>query len=136
MATQSLRAANDPRAMRSRLALATEHQLTRFLSQVFGHTSFRSHQSHVIRRALRPSSRTLAILPTGSGKSLLFQLPAVLLGVLDLGLTLVVSPLVALMRDQVKALPPGVKGAMLGGAQSKAEYFAVLRDLEGTSFGK
>src|SRR5213075_1814250 len=71
----------------------------RTLKDVFGFTRFRKGQKRVISRLLDNTS-TLAILPTGGGKSLCFQLPALLLD----GLTVVVSPLIALMKDQVDAL--------------------------------
>src|SRR5512145_2708920 len=78
---------------------APEEALLRALRERFGFTSFRTHQREVIGAVLegRP---TLAIMPTGSGKSLCYQLPALLLP----GITLVVSPLIALMKDQVDAL--------------------------------
>ncbi len=65
----------------------------------FGHDAFREGQEPVIR-ALLDGRSALAVFPTGGGKSLCYQLPALLLD----GLTLVVSPLIALMRDQVDAL--------------------------------
>src|SRR5262249_8149132 len=66
----------------------------------FGYTSFRPGQAAVIDRVLRGES-TLAVLPTGAGKSLTYQLPALLLP----GATLVLSPLIALMKDQIDNLP-------------------------------
>jgi superfamily II DNA helicase RecQ len=64
----------------------------------------------------------------GSGKSLCYQLPALLLG----GTTLVVSPLLALMRDQLQRLPPQLPAAMLSGGQSKQEALQVLANLQVT----
>ena len=61
----------------------------------------------------------------GLGKSLCYQLPALLLG----GTTLVVSPLLALMRDQLQRLPPQLPAGMLWGGQSKQEALQVLGDL-------
>jgi len=69
------------------------------LRRYFGHDSLRSGQSEVIERVLAEVN-TLAVLPTGGGKSLCYQFPAVALG----GLSIVVSPLIALMRDQVDSL--------------------------------
>ena len=66
----------------------------------------------------------LAILPTGAGKSLCYQLPAMLLP----GLVLVVSPLLALMRDQLDRLPAGLPGAMLWGGQTRSEADEVIAD--------
>ncbi len=97
------------------------------LGEVFGHADYRHGQADIIDSVLagRP---TLAILPTGGGKSLCYQLPAV---VLD-GLTLVVSPLIALIRDQVQALTArGVAAASLTSAdddQSRREALAALRE--------
>ena len=64
-------------------------------------------------------------LPAGWGKSLCYQMPALLLG----GTTLVVSPLLALMRDQLQRLPPQLPAGMLWGGQSKQEALQVLGEL-------
>ena len=74
-------------------------ELSESLRQHFGYDAFRKGQEAIVRSVLsgRP---TIAILPTGGGKSLCYQLPALLLE----GTTVVVSPLVALMKDQVDAL--------------------------------
>src|SRR5712691_8622644 len=69
------------------------------LAERFGHTAFRVHQLKVLGPLLA-GRNVLAVLPTGAGKSLCFQLPALLVR----GLTLVVSPLISLMQDQVAAL--------------------------------
>lgn len=69
------------------------------LQTVFGHSDFRPGQEAVIQHLLQGHS-ALAVFPTGAGKSICFQLPALLLD----GLTLVVSPLIALMKDQIDAL--------------------------------
>jgi hypothetical protein len=79
------------------------------LPQVFGHSSFRGHQLAVVQRVLR-GEHTLGVMPTGGGKSLCYQLPALLLP----GLTVVVSPLLALMRDQLSRLPRELPGGWLG----------------------
>lgn len=72
------------------------HQI---LKNVFGYDSFRPGQIEVVNTLLS-GEHALAVMPTGSGKSLCFQIPALMKG----GLTIVVSPLVALMEDQVAAL--------------------------------
>src|SRR3954462_6187562 len=69
---------------------------------VFGHTALRPGQAEVISDILS-GRQVVAVMPTGSGKSLCYQLPAVVLS--ERGhITLVVSPLIALMKDQVDAL--------------------------------
>jgi ATP-dependent DNA helicase RecQ len=74
------------------------------LRELFGHDQFREGQVDVIERML-DGVDTLAIIPTGGGKSLTYQLPAMLLP----GVTLVVSPLIALMKDQVESAPASVR---------------------------
>ena len=71
----------------------------RILKDVFGFDDFRPGQAQAIE-ALLAGRSMLAVMPTGAGKSLCYQVPALVLG----GLTVVVSPLVALMQDQVAAL--------------------------------
>ena len=79
------------------------------LKRVFGFDDFRAGQEAAIGRLLDGRS-VLAIFPTGSGKSLCYQLPALLLD----GLTLVISPLIALMKDQLDfLLSRGVPAARL-----------------------
>jgi len=69
------------------------------LREVFGHGDFRIGQPEVVRSILQ-GHETISVLPTGGGKSLCFQLPALLFE----GTSLIISPLIALMRDQVQAL--------------------------------
>jgi ATP-dependent DNA helicase RecQ len=73
------------------------------LSHYFGYDEFRPYQEPIIRKVMDGKS-VLGILPTGAGKSLCYQLPALL----SLGPTLVLSPLIALMKDQLDGLPPEV----------------------------
>lgn len=88
------------------------------LKDVFGYTDFRPFQEEAISRVL--SGRDcLAVMPTGGGKSLCYQIPALVLG----GPTLVVSPLIALMADQVAFLRDyGVPAAFLNSSLGKEEY--------------
>ena len=75
------------------------HDLGSLLKENFGFSEFREGQKEVITDVLEGED-VLGILPTGTGKSLCYQLPAKILG----GTTLVVSPLISLMVDQVKQL--------------------------------
>ncbi len=74
-------------------------QARQILERVFGYRNFRDGQEKVIEKVLKGTD-TLAIMPTGKGKSLCFQIPALLFD----GLSIVISPLIALMKDQVDAL--------------------------------
>jgi len=95
----------------------TDDQLNQTLKQHFGLTSFRTPQLEIIRSVLSRRD-TLAILPTGGGKSLCYQLPSLLLD----GTTLVVSPLIALMKDQVDKLNlQGIKAGFINSAQPSEE---------------
>ena len=67
------------------------------LKKVFGYDSFRPGQEDIVRRLLAGQD-VLAVMPTGAGKSICYQVPALLLP----GITIVVSPLVSLMKDQVR----------------------------------
>src|SRR5437762_722240 len=79
------------------------------LARHFGHKAFRTGQDDLVKAVLEGRD-VLAVMPTGSGKSLGFQLPALLLP----GTTLVVSPLISLMKDQVDELTRrGVRAAAL-----------------------
>ena len=111
-------------ACASALLDPTDQALTDILRRAFGHEAFRPGQLEVIRRVVRGGS-TLALLPTGAGKSLTYQLPALLFP----GLTLVVSPLLALMADQLRGLPPALPGAALRSDQSQTHLFAVLDEM-------
>ena len=100
-------------------------QLLPLLKQYFGFTSFRPLQEEIIRDALARKD-VFALLPTGGGKSLCFQLPAMA----QPGLTVVVSPLIALMKDQVDALQAsGVPATFLNSSLAAGESRARLRGL-------
>ena len=100
------------------------HQL---LQQIFGFPGFRPGQEEIVQAVLA-GRNTLAIMPTGGGKSLCFQLPALCRG----GVTVVISPLIALMRDQVRALKAaGVEAGALTSGNTDAEtedVFAAIDD--------
>jgi ATP-dependent DNA helicase RecQ len=100
-------------------------QLLPLLKQYFGFTSFRPLQEEIIRDALAGKD-VFALLPTGGGKSLCFQLPAMTRA----GLTVVVSPLIALMKDQVDALQAsGVPATFLNSSLAAGESRGRLRGL-------
>ncbi|GAA5124846.1 RecQ family ATP-dependent DNA helicase [Luteolibacter yonseiensis] len=99
------------------------------LREHFGHDDFRGGQEPVVR-ALMEGRSALAVFPTGGGKSLCYQLPALLLD----GLTLVVSPLIALMRDQVDALAAkGIPAARLDSTLDAEQVREVYSRLEASS---
>ncbi len=87
------------------------------LKENFGHSEFRGDQESVLEAVFRGTS-ALVLMPTGMGKSICYQLPALLLE----GLTIVISPLIALMQDQVdKALEHGLKATYLSSTLTKDE---------------
>ena len=85
------------------------------LRGVFGHSAFREGQQWAVERALAGRS-SLVVLPTGAGKSLCYQLPACLLS----GVVVVVSPLVALIEEQLGRLPPELPAVSLSGKKRAA----------------
>jgi len=96
------------------------------LKSVFGFTSFRLGQEEIVT-AVTAGQNALAIMPTGGGKSLCFQLPALLRD----GVTVVISPLIALMRDQVRAMrEAGVAAGALTSGNTDEETSAVFAALE------
>ncbi|GGH28277.1 ATP-dependent DNA helicase RecQ [Cribrihabitans marinus] len=96
------------------------------LREVFGFDAFRPGQEEIVG-AVTAGENVLAIMPTGGGKSLCFQLPALMRG----GVTVVISPLIALMRDQVRALQEaGVAAGALTSGNTAEETDAVWEALE------
>lgn len=98
------------------------------LREVFGHGDFRPVQKQVIDAVL-DGKDTLALLPTGGGKSLCFQIPALV----NEGICLVVSPLIALMKDQVDALKS--KGILAAAIYSGMSYREIDRTLDNCIYG-
>jgi ATP-dependent DNA helicase RecQ len=97
-------------------------QAEHVLHEVFGFEEFRSLQKDIIQNVLQKQD-TLAIMPTGGGKSLCYQIPALLFN----GLTIVVSPLISLMKDQVDQLTAyGISASYLNSSLSPQDYEATL----------
>ena len=93
------------------------------LKILFGYDSFRAGQKSVIDNILAGRD-AFAVMPTGAGKSVCYQIPAVLLP----GITLVISPLISLMQDQVKALnEAGVQAAFINSSLSEKDYNETIR---------
>src|SRR5688572_11262788 len=95
------------------------------LQEKFGYTSFRLEQEAIINSVLQKKD-TFALMPTGGGKSLCFQIPALMFD----GLTIVISPLIALMKDQVDALRVnGIEAAFLNSTQASQEQDQILQKI-------
>ena len=105
------------------------HKANQLLKEIFGYSSFRPVQQQVIESILNKKD-TIAIMPTGGGKSLCYQIPALIFD----GLTLVVSPLISLMKDQLdQLLELGIEAGMLNSTLSDDEYAkTVSRIKDGT----
>ena len=92
------------------------------LKQFFGYDGFRPGQEKLID-AILSGRDVLGILPTGAGKSICFQIPALMMG----GITLVISPLISLMKDQVASLnQAGVHAAYLNSSLTMGQYRKAL----------
>ena len=95
------------------------------LQHQFGFDSFRMNQEQVIESVLQKKD-CVVLMPTGGGKSLCYQIPALMLG----GLTVVISPLIALMKDQVDALKNnGIEAAFLNSTQTGRQQVEVFQDI-------
>ena len=104
-------------------------QPTEILKQTFGHQSFRGQQEQIMNTLLR-GGHALVIMPTGGGKSLCYQVPALSLASIGSGMTVVISPLIALMKDQVDALTrKKIRAAFINSSltrQQREESYAAL----------
>ena len=95
------------------------------LNHTFGYLDFRGQQKEVIQTTL-DGQDSLVLMPTGGGKSLCYQIP----GLVRQGMGIVVSPLIALMQDQVAALQQlGLRAAYLNSTLSREEYSRVMRSI-------
>lgn len=101
----------------------TTHQA---LHKYFGYSEFRHEQEAIITHVLNQQD-AMVLMPTGGGKSICYQLPAVMFD----GLTVVISPLIALMKDQVDALNiNGIRAAFLNSSQSDNEQREIIKELK------
>ena len=100
------------------------NSLSASLREIFGHDSFRKGQEWAIQRCLDEKS-SLLVAPTGFGKSLCYALPAALMD----GVCIVVSPLISLIQDQLRSLPPRIPAATLSGSISASKTAAILDDI-------
>lgn len=102
-----------------------EADILKKLKANFGYESFRLQQGQIIENVLAKKD-TLVIMPTGGGKSICYQLPALFFS----GITLVISPLIALMKDQVDSLKAnGIKATYINSSQSAEEQAKVFEDV-------
>ncbi|CAN3991537.1 RecQ family ATP-dependent DNA helicase [Methylocystis bryophila] len=112
-----------------RLAAPSVDDARRALRETFGYEHFLPGQAEIVEAVLAGRD-VLAVMPTGSGKSLLYQLPAAM----RIGLVVVVSPLISLMHDQLRALAAAkLPAAALHSAEDDADY---LRACEGVASGR
>ena len=110
--------------MQSHMIASLEEQLKDKLKEVFGYGSFRGTQEAIIKNIL-DGKNTFVIMPTGAGKSLCYQLPALILD----GAAIVISPLIALMKNQVDQLNAvGVNAQFLNSTLTKSEMNRVKRE--------
>lgn len=124
-ATEGVRVAADPAKRRG----ASDADLHGILQQVFGYNAFRGEQQQIIQ-TVTSGDDALVLMPTGGGKSLCYQVPAIARHRAGLGVTLVISPLIALMHDQVGALEElGVHAAFLNSSLTGEEAQRVEREM-------
>ena len=103
--------------------MMTQQAMLDLLKSRFGHDSFRPMQEEIVRHVLG-KNHGLVLMPTGAGKSLCYQLPAMCFD----GLTIVVSPLISLMKDQVDALSAnGIPAAFINSSLPEDEYPAIYK---------
>lgn len=99
--------------------------LSAVLKMVFGYDEFKNSQKEIIEELFKGND-VLAVMPTGGGKSICYQIPALLFK----GLTIVVSPLIALMRDQLRELEQlGIPSAALNSSIKRNEYSEIIHNI-------
>ena len=104
-------------------SLSKIQEAKKLLKQYFGYDEFRKGQEALIKATLNGQD-VLGIMPTGAGKSLCFQIPALMMD----GITLVISPLISLMKDQVGTLnQAGIHAAFLNSSLSQGQYYTALK---------
>jgi len=119
------RVAADPAKRRG----AKDADLHGILQQVFGYSAFRGEQQRIVE-TVTGGDDALVLMPTGGGKSLCYQVPAIARHRAGLGVTLVISPLIALMHDQVGALEElGVHAAFLNSSLTGEEAQRIEREM-------
>ena len=92
------------------------------LKDVFGYSEFRHHQQQIIETVLEQKSDVLVLMPTGGGKSICYQIPSLIME----GTGIIISPLIALMQDQVEALQQlGIKAAFINSSQTVKQNNAI-----------
>lgn len=97
-----------------------------FLEKYYGYKAFRKGQENIINQIIKGED-VLAIMPTGGGKSICYQIPALILE----GITIVISPLISLMKDQVDTLKDmGIKGALINSTLSAIEENEIINNLK------
>ena len=100
------------------------------LSKYYGYTNFRKGQEEIINSIIN-NKDVLAIMPTGGGKSICYQVPALCLD----GITIVISPLISLMKDQVDTLKTmGIKATYINSSLSSSEFNEILNNIENNEY--
>lgn len=103
-----------------------KREALKLLKQIYGYDSFRKGQNHIISSVLNRRD-TLGVMSTGGGKSICYQIPALIFP----GITLVISPLISLMKDQVDALKIlGVNSLYINSTLTREEYISALRKIK------
>lgn len=104
--------------------------MLKILKSVFGYSSFRTGQKEIAENLIKGND-VLAVMPTGAGKSLCYQIPALKMD----GITIVVSPLISLMTDQVRSLIQcGIRAAYLNSTLTQKQYYKAIKNAENYTY--